>query len=245
MMPALRFRWLFGLAVWVAVPCACLALAEEPAAKEAVKTAFLSIRVVDEKGQPHTEAMVHLCLSRGKALIGNKADEPFGTFRCDEQGWATIGPFEPSAGYSGHAIVQKERYAGCYKDFGAFSLKAGRNEQVVSYTIPVGGSVSGVLLDKDSRPLDGITVRFAPHGWCGKRIPACGPMRCKPTCTTDARGAFFFEGLKESDGYAVVAVNGLNVLYRGESMQVPPAGKVNLGAIKTEIDRKDVKVGPD
>jgi hypothetical protein len=242
-MPALRLRWLFGLAVWVTVLCACLA--EEPAAKEVAKTAFLNIRVVDEKGQPHTEAMVHLCLSRGRALIGDKADEPFRTFKCDEQGWATIGPFEPGAGYSGYALVQKERYAGFYKDFGALGLKAGRNEQVVSYTITVGGSVCGVLLDKDGRPLDGITVRFAPHSWCGKEIPHCGPMRCKPTCTTDARGAFFFEGLKGSGGYAVVAVNGFNVLYLGKSMQVPPAGKVDLGEIKTEIDRKDVKVGPD
>lgn len=240
------YSLILGLVTWCAVPFSVCA--EEPPAKDTEKTAFLNIRVVDEKGQPQTEAMVHLELSRNNvSLVAGKVGELGATFKCDGQGWATIGPFEPGDGYAGFVAFQKERYSGDAKRLEELVLQAGRNEHILPYTTPLGSSVSGVLLDRKGQPLDGVTVRFAPYGWCdnGDKIPACASMRCNPTCTTDAHGAFFFEGLEEGEDWAVVAVRGLDILFLGEPMQVPVAGKVNLGQIKTDIDRKDVKAGPD
>jgi hypothetical protein len=208
-----------------------------------INRAVIAVRVTDDEGRPRANAEVSLRVFRGlppscRFRLGWKTERA----RSDGEGWATFRDYEPGEGYRLALDCQPEGLFGQSASHPDQVLKVGRNEYVMKCSTQ-GAKVKGVLLDKEGKPLAGVTVRLAPVGWVGGgRIPGCGAMQRHPSFTSDARGAFLFEGLKSQE-YVVVVVRGLEVLYKSQSLTSGGQGTVDLGEIATGLDAQELKVG--
>jgi len=208
-----------------------------------INLAVIAVRVVDDWLRPRANAEVSLQVLRGLALscrlrLGWKTERA----RTDGEGWVTFRDYEPGEGYRLILDCQPEGLFGQTANYTDQNLKVGRNEYVVKCSTQ-GAKVKGVLLDKEGKPLVGVTVRLAPASWAGGgRIPGCGAMQRYPSCTSSAWGGFRFEGLGRPDEYVVVVVRGLEVLYKSRSFRTDGEGSpVELGEMTTGLDAQELK----
>jgi len=235
-----------AIACWLCAVTAVLrpavtASAEDQPAKPAGDQAFIAVRVVDENGDPRAGVHVYLFLSGvGAGDLERSEKRPFVSAECDAEGWAVFGPVRPGGGYSILLVCQPEGYYGESSYYAKQTLTTGRNEYKQVYRSRTGPKVKGVLLDRDGKPLVGLTVRMAPRGWGSDTIPTCEPMRRQPSCTSDEKGAFLFDSLPDST-YVVVVVRDFNVLFRSKSFRVGKDGTVDLNELVTDLDSKGMK----
>lgn len=222
-----------------------VASAEDQPAKADTKPALIAVRVVDEKGSPRADAQVHLGLfGKGAGDLRSTGERPFVSAKCDADGWAVFGGVEAGGAYYLLLVCQPEGFFGEVSSHEDQTLKAGRNEYTVVYPTRNGAKVGGVLLDKDKKPLVGVTVRMAPRNWVGvgRSVPGCEAMRCQPSCTSDGKRGFLFNGLDRfTRWYVVAVVRDYDVLFAGQAFSVGREGTVDLGELVTDLDSKGMK----
>ena len=213
----------------------------------ALNRATIAVRVVDPDGHPLAEALVRLC-------VYQKADQPVGraqvnvaqgrvsilrqneTANSDAQGWCAFKDFDPGTGYQIGATCQPEHCIPGALSAADATLKVGRNEYTLSCRR--GGTVKGVLLDKDRKPLGASAVHLVQAALAKNQktgAPWMALLRRQPNVATDGKGAFVFDALRPME-YAVVVMDEQKVLYRGEPLKIEGDATVNLGEILTGLD---------
>jgi hypothetical protein len=213
----------------------------------ALNRAVIAVRVVGPDDKPIAEAVVRLCVYQKADPPGDRAQVNVRQGRVsilrqneavssDAQGWCVFKDFDPGAGYQINASCQAEHCIPGALSVADATLKVGCNEYTLSCRR--GGTVKGVLLDKDRKPVGACAVHLVQAVLAKNQktgAPWMALLRRQPNVATDAKGAFVFDALRPME-YAVVMMDEQKVLYRGEPLKIEGDATVNLGEILTGLD---------